>query len=206
MHSAHAATVGSTATALSLTAMWFAMMSAMMAPVVWPWALAFRRFAVHGNRTAATAAFLSGYGSVWLLYSVLAAIVQIILARQIDLDPMRGLPSTAAGIALIGAGLVQFTSLKRACLSHCRNPFSYLIARWHNGPPHAWRIGFGHGVFCVGCCWALMASTLAVGMANIWWMLAVTAAAVLEQVTPRGELVRFAVGIALLASGAEYLM
>jgi predicted metal-binding membrane protein len=154
----------------------------------------------------ATAAFLAGYGGAWLLYSVLAAIVQIILAQQIGLDAGRGLPSTAAGLALIGAGVVQFTALKRACLTHCRSPFSYLLARWRNGPTHAWRIGFGHGVFCVGCCWALMGSTLAVGMANLWWMLAITGATLLEQVTPRGELVRIGVGLALLATGSVYLL
>ncbi len=186
--------------------MWFAMMSAMMAPVAWPWVMVFRRFAVHGNRTAATAAFLAGYGGAWLLYSVLAAIVQIILAQQIGLDAGRGLPSTAAGLALIGAGVVQFTALKRACRTHCRSPFSYLLGRWRNGPTHAWRIGFGHGVFCVGCCWALMGSTLAVGMANLWWMLAITDATLLEQVTPRGELVRIGVGLALLATGSVYLL
>jgi predicted metal-binding membrane protein len=145
-------------------------------------------------------------GGAWLLYSVLAAIVQIILAQQIGLDAGRGLPSTAAGLALIGAGVVQFTALKRACLTHCRSPFSYLLARWRNGPTHAWRIGFGHGVFCVGCCWALMGSTLAVGMANLWWMLAITGATLLEQVTPRGELVRIGVGLALLATGSVYLL
>jgi predicted metal-binding membrane protein len=206
VHSLHAAPGAWFAGTLSLTAIWFAMMTAMMAPVVWPWARAIRRFAAHDNRTAATVAFLGGYGVAWLLYSVLAAIVQIILSRQVGLDAMRGLPSTAAGIALIAAGAVQFTGLKRACLTHCRSPLSYLLARWRNRPTHAWRIGFGHGAFCVGCCWALMASMLAVGMANLWWMLAIAAATFLEQVTPGGELVGNAIGLALLLIGSANLL
>jgi predicted metal-binding membrane protein len=205
VHVAHGGNGGSFATAIALAAIWFAMMSAMMTPVVWPWASAVQRFAAHGNRTAATIAFLAGYSGAWLLYSVLAAVVQIILMREMGSDALRGLPPTATGIALIGAGALQFSALKRACLTHCRSPFSYLLARWRNGPAHAWRLGFDHGLFCVGCCWALMASMIAVGMANLWWMLAVTAAAFLEQVTPRGDLVRNAIGIALLAIGAAHL-
>jgi predicted metal-binding membrane protein len=102
---------------------------------------------------------------------------------------------------LIGAGLFQFTLLKRACLTHCRNPLSFLLARWNNGPIGGYRLGLSHGWFCVGCCWALMATTLVVGMSNLWWMLAVTAAVFVEQVVPRGHLLRVPLGVALVGAG-----
>jgi len=204
-HLARQAGDGALAATLPLVAMWFAMMSVMMAPAAWPWVMAFGRFNQHAPKTqqaAATAAFVAGYAVAWLLYSVLAAITQVVWTRQTGLDASGGLPSAAVAVVLIGAGLVQFSSLKRACLTHCRNPFSYLLTRWRQGPMPAWQIGLRHGVFCVGCCWALMATMLAVGVMNMWWMVAIAVATCVEQVARRGELARVAIGVALIAAGS----
>jgi predicted metal-binding membrane protein len=209
-HLAHVAGAGNLATStLSLVAMWFAMMSVMMAPAAWPWVRAFGRFNPHApkaNQAAATTAFIAGYAAAWLLYSVLAAIIQIAWSRQTGLDASRGLPSAVVAIVLIGAGLVQFSSLTRRCLTHCRNPFSYLLARWRNGPMPAWRIGLTHGLFCVGCCWALMATTLVVGMMNVWWMAAIAVATFVQQVAPRGDHARVAIGLALIGAGCARVL
>jgi len=115
-------------------------------------------------------------------------------------------PSIFAAIVLTIAGLLQFSSFKRACLTHCRNPFSYLLSRWCNGPTSAWRIGFGHGLFCVGCCWALMATTLVTGMANLWWMVALTFATFVEQVSRHGEKARVVLGVVLIAAAVVTLL
>lgn len=203
LHSTHAVIGNPIAVTLSLAALWFGMMAAMMAPVVWPWVLALRRMDLYGSasRQLVTAAFVAGYALTWLGYALAAAIGQVAIAYWTGIDTLDGLPSTPAGLVLMAAGLVQFTPLKRACLTHCRNPFSYLLARWHAGPMPPWRLGFSHGLFCVACCWALMATMLAVGMASLWWMVAITAATVAEQVAPRGDRVRVATGIALVAGG-----
>ena len=99
------------------------------------------------------------------------------------------------------AGIYQFAPLKRACLTHCRTPFGYFLTRWIDGPIGALRMGLQHGLFCVGCCWALMATAFAVGAMNLWWMTALGTVALLEQTTPQGELLRRALGAAFLVAG-----
>lgn len=169
---------------VSLAAMWLVMMTLMMAPTVWPWVRAAHIF---GSR----ATFFSGYVVAWLLYSMAAAALQ-----------MQITPNVYVGAALlVGAGLFQFSALKRACLTHCRNPLSYFLTRWRNGPGSGFRIGFGHGVFCVGCCWAMMATALAAGVMNLWWMGVLALAAFAEQTLPYGDRFRAPVGVALIAVG-----
>jgi predicted metal-binding membrane protein len=192
----HAHAAGAAAPGLfALSGLWLVMMALMMSPTVWPWVRAFHSF---GSRTdsvvarlIATTTFLGGYLMAWLLYSVAAAAVQ-----------WRLTPTAAVAAALlVGAGLFQFAPLKRACLTHCRSPFSYFLARWRNGPAGGFRMGFGHGVFCVGCCWALMATALAAGISNLWWMGALTATAFAEQTLPHGDRLRAPIGIVLVAAG-----
>jgi predicted metal-binding membrane protein len=188
----------------ALTAMWLGMMTAMMAPVAWPWVAAFRT-AVDSS-FAASVTFAGGYVSAWLVYSVAAAAMQTALSRMAGVDAAAGLAGTAGAAALIGAGLYQFTPFKRACLTHCRSPFGYFLARWRNGPAGGFRLGLGHGLYCVGCCWALMATMLVVGVASVWWMAALTLAVFVEQVAPGGDRVRRPLGVALLVAGVARLL
>jgi predicted metal-binding membrane protein len=189
----------------SLATMWLGMMAVMMAPAVWPWIRAFERLTSRGDgrlrRIVSTLSFAGGYVAAWAAYAVAAALVHMVLLRAGAVDPVRGLaPLLGAGL-LIVAGLFQFAPLKRACLTHCRNPVSYFLSQWRHGPMGGFRLGLGHGLFCVGCCWALMATALAVAVMNLWWMAALTAAVFVEQVAPRGEWIRAPLGIALIAAG-----
>lgn len=189
---------------LPLTLMWFGMMAAMMAPTVWPWVRSFGRF--DESRTglaavAATSVFAGGYLAAWLAYSVVATLVQQALQAVSLLDPLSGMTAAAGGVVFIAAGLYQFAPLKRACLTHCRSPFTYFLSRWREGAVGAFRMGFGHGAYCVGCCWALMATALAVGVMNPWWMAALAALALVEQVAPGGRALRVPLGVALVAAG-----
>lgn len=181
---------------VALAGMWLAMMALMMAPTAWPWVRAFQSFGSRSDtlaaRSVATLMFLSGYLVAWLLYSLAAAGFQLQFT-----------PTTVIGAALlIGAGLFQFAPFKRACLTHCRSPFTYFLARWRNGPAGGFRMGFAHGVFCVGCCWALMATALVAGMTNLWWMGALTITAFAEQALPFGDRLRAPIGLVLIAAGA----
>ncbi len=185
-----------------LIAMWFGMMALMMGPTVWPWIRAFDRLGHSSTslaaRTAASATFTSGYLAAWLIYAVAAAAVHLLLASAGQLDAMSGLaPAAGAGLLTL-AGLFQFAPLKRACLLHCRNPLSFFLSRWRDGASGGFRMGFGHGLFCVGCCWALMATSLAVGVMSLWWMAALAAIAFVEQVVPGGHRLRIPLGIALI--------
>ncbi len=172
-------------------AAWFAMMALMMAPTVWPWVRWFHRLGRADGRSnaAATGMFAFGYLTAWLGYSVGAARLQSIVQ----------IPEALAPILLAGAGLYQFAPLKRACLAHCRSPLTYFLARWRNGPRGAFRMGLGHGIFCVGCCWALMTTMLVTGLASVWWMVLLAAATFIEQVSRPGGRLRAPLGAALIA-------
>jgi predicted metal-binding membrane protein len=166
--------------------MWFGMMVAMMSPTVWPWIRAFHRFQ---NEASATARFVMGYFAAWLIYAFGAAGLQMQVGQP-------GRTWMAAIFAV--AGLYQFSPWKQACLTHCRSPFSFFLARWHEGRSRGFQIGLGHGLFCVGCCWALMATSIAAGMANVWWMIVIASATFVEQTVAHGNKLRIPLGIALL--------
>jgi predicted metal-binding membrane protein len=190
---------------LSLTGMWLAMMTVMMTPVAAPWVIAFSRCrsaaAARGANAVATLFFSAGYLTAWLAYSIAAAALQRTLLTFGWLDAGHPWSSLVAGSLLIGAGAYQFAPLKRACLTHCRNPITYFLLRWRNGTTAGFRLGLGHGVFCVGCCWALMAVALVVGMTHVVWMIALTVVVFVEQVVPLGHRMRIPLGVALLAAG-----
>ncbi len=187
----------------SLAGMWFGMMALMMGPTVWPWIAAFDRIDAASTgraaRMVASTIFASGYLAAWLIYAVAAAAVQLLLARAGTLDGLSSLAPAAGAAILAFAGLYQFTPLKQACLTHCRNPLSFFLTRWRDDASGKFRMGFGHGVFCVGCCWALMATSLAVGVMSLWWMAALALLTFAEQVTPWGERLRTPIGVALIA-------
>ena len=193
---------------LPLALMWFGMMASMMAPTAWPWVRTFHRFggAAHGAKARATAWFASGYLLVWLGYAIGAALLQRALQGLELLQPSGDVAvARAGGVILLIAGLYQFAPLKRACLTHCRTPIGYFLTRWHDGPMGPFRMGLHHGLFCVGCCWALMATAFAVGVMNAWWMAALGVLALLEQVAPQGHLLRRVLGVGFLAAGLSRL-
>jgi len=185
-----------------LAFMWFGMMAAMMAPTVWPWVQAFRRFSGGQSGFGATARFASGYLFAWFGYAIGAAVLQKALQANALMQATGDvvLPRSGAVIFLI-AGLYQFAPLKRACLTHCRTPFGYFLSHWRNGPMSAFRMGVHHGLFCVGCCWALMLTAFAIGVMNVLWMATLGAFALIEQVSPHGQSLRRGLGIALLCAG-----
>ena len=185
--------------------MWLAMTGVMMAPVVLPWLRALRRLA-QGGAFAAVGPFAAGYAIAWAGFSAAAAGVHLALSRMSVPVPF-GLeaPALSAAALFLAAGF-QFTRLKEACLSHCRSPAGYLLTHWRSGPAGHARLGFGHGLHCVGCCWALMALALVVGMINLGWMGLLMAVMVAETTLPFGARLRKPVGGLLLAAGLAVLM
>ena len=184
-----------------LTAMWFGMMTVMMAPTVWPWVRSFHRLNGRASErtVSATAQFVAGYLTAWLAYALGAASLQLLLQRAGMLRHATASVTSGLGAAVfLFAGLYQFAPVKHACLTHCRTPLGYFLSRWHDGPANGFRLGVNHGLFCVGCCWALMATSFAVGIMNGWWMVALAALAVTEQVAPHGHRLRVPLGVALM--------
>ena len=189
---------------LSTFSMWLAMTAVMMAPEVYPWLRALNRGAAAGGPGPATP-FLGGYMAVWACFSALAAALHFALVA-VALPVPSGLHSPAlSAAALILAGAFQLTRLKEACLSHCRSPAGFLLSNWRSGPAGHARLGFAHGLHCVGCCWALMALALVVGMADLIWMGLLMAVMVAETTLPFGERLSRPVGVALIAAGVAAL-
>ena len=187
----------------SLTLMWFGMMAAMMAPTVWPWVRSVHHFSGRDSvsRLVSTGQFVAGYLLAWLAYSAAAALLQLSLAELGVVHHLVGMTSSAGAAVFALAGVYQFVPLKRACLTHCRTPLAYFLTRWRNGPTGVFRMGLDHGLYCVGCCWALMTTALAVGVMNLWWMAALAAVTLLEQVAPYGPTLRRPLGVAMLVAG-----
>ena len=189
---------------VTLTSMWFGMMAAMMAPTAWPWARAYHRVSGGTGSVAlrSTTQFATGYLLAWLGYAVAAALVQRALQAAALMPPSSDVVVPRLGaVILLLAGVYQFLPLKRACLTHCRTPLGYFLTRWIDGPMGPLRMGAHHGLYCVGCCWALMATAFAVGSMNAWWMLALGPVAVAEQTAPHAEWLRRVLGAALVAAG-----
>lgn len=164
---------------LPLFLMWAGMMVAMMLPSAAPMILTFA--AVSRNRRrqerpyVPVAIFVAGYVAIWVAFSVLAAIAQWILHREALLSPaMASSSAWLGGILLLAAGVFQFTPLKHACLAQCRAPFDFIMTRWREGARGAFRMGVEHGLFCAGCCWALMGLLFVTGVMNIVWIAAIT--------------------------------
>jgi len=193
-------------TLLPLFFMWAIMMIAMMLPSALPMILTFA--AVTRNRQRLGRAyvpmsiFVLGYVAIWCVFSVLAAISQWWLHRQALLSS--SMISTSAwlgGTLLLGAGIFQFTPLKRTCLTHCRGPLELIMTRWREGNMGAFRMGLAHGAFCTGCCWALMALLFAAGVMNILWIAALTLLVCLEKVLPLRARISAATGVLLAVWG-----
>jgi hypothetical protein len=146
----------------ALVIMWSVMMVAMMTPAAAPMILMFatihRRRTAEGRPATPTAIFVLGYLVIWTIYSVVAALAQASLHAAALLSPaMAATSPLLAGGLLVAAGVFQWTPLKRACLAACRSPLSFLMTGWREGRAGAFVMGLRHGLYCLGCCWALMA-------------------------------------------------
>ena len=177
------------------------MTAVMMAPIVLPWLRALKRQAADRDKPSFVFPFGVGYGLAWTGFSAVAAGVQLALAA-FEVPVPFGLDAPYhSATALILAGAFQFTPFKTACLSRCRSPAGYLLTRWRNGVSGHLRMGLGHGLDCVGCCWALMALALVVGMIDLVWMGLLMAVMVAETTLPFGARLTRPVGAGLVAVG-----
>lgn len=182
--------------------MWQTMMVAMMTPAVAPWVGAYARLVGPGAGSQVTAplSFAGGYFAIWLVYSIGAALLQLAASSAGVFAHGAGSHRLASAL-LIGAGAFQFAPARRACLTHCRNPLSYLLSRWVNGPIGGFRLGLTHGAYCVGCCWLLMLTGFALGLMNLAWMAVLTVVISLEQGMRAGVGLGRVFGAALIVWG-----
>ena len=182
--------------------MWVVMMVAMMFPAVSPVVLIFDRWRRSRERpAAATIGFVCGYLLVWALAGVVAFAIVVLLESQ-----LQGMPNAVriGGAVLVLAGAYQFTPLKRSCLTQCRSPLTLIMEnaqRLGRGVRGPLEVGIRHGAYCLGCCWALMAVLIALGVMHLGWMAAVSAVILAEKVLPGGRATATAIGAGLIVAG-----
>jgi predicted metal-binding membrane protein len=182
---------------------WVLMIAAMMLPTTYP-LLAMFRSVTRGrpDENRLTMLAIGGFFVAWFAFGIAAHVADAVLARGAQQFTWLAVNGWVAGAAVLAAaGLFQFSALKYRCLDECRAPFAFVASRWHGRSParEAFRLGLDHGVFCVGCCWALMLCMFVVGTASIGWMLALAALMAAEKNLPSGAQLRLPVGLGLLA-------
>ena len=186
-------------------AMWSVMMVGMMTPTALPVLLLFMQMRTcRGSSHSSQAAgmFAAGHITMWIAFSAAAALLQWRLHQAAVLSPdMTVTHSWIAGVILIGAGVYQLTPAKSKCLTSCQSPIGFLLANWRDGIKGAFQLGIRHGVYCLGCCWALMLVLFVVGVMNLAWVALITAFIFLEKFGPTGARLARASGAAIILAG-----
>jgi predicted metal-binding membrane protein len=196
---------------LTMLAMWWVMMIAMMIPSAAPMILLYARVYRHGqtrgqisdSSIVPTAAFASGYLACWLAFSVLATALQFALeqAGLVHGMLMWSTDRWLTAALLIAAGLFQLSPLKATCLAHCRSPAEFLSRHWRAGRLGAFRLGILHGAYCLGCCWALMLLLFAAGIMNLVWIAGLAVLVLIEKLAPFGARLSPVIAATLIAAG-----
>ena len=190
---------------LLLWAMWSVMMAAMMLPSAAPLILLYGAAARRSPQPTSrrnTYALAAGYLAAWAAFSLAATALQRALASLLFISPMMEAGSSrVSATLLILAGIYQWTPLKHACLRACQSPLGFMMARWRDGWSGAFRLGLDHGVYCVGCCWALMLLLFAGGVMNLVVIAALAAWVAFEKLAPFGRRSAEVSGALMIAGG-----
>jgi predicted metal-binding membrane protein len=189
-------------------AMWAVMMVGMMTPSAMPMILLYarvgRQAVAAGKRFAATGWFASGYLLIWIAFALAATLAQWALDRAGLLTPdMAGASRVFGGLVLIAAGLYQWTPIKDVCLRQCQAPWLFIQRHggFRGGARGSVALGIRHGLYCLGCCWALMALLFVGGVMNVLWIAAIAFFVLIEKVVPAGRIVSRVAGAAFVLWG-----
>jgi predicted metal-binding membrane protein len=180
---------------------WVVMMAAMMFPSVSP------TVALYARMTSAQSGvrpllFAVGYLVTWTTAGALAFVVAFAGGRAAgDVLSWDRAGRWVAGATLIAAAVYELTPLKDACLGKCRSPLGLLLGSWRDGWSGALRMGVQNGAWCVGCCWALMASFFAMGIMSIVWMTVIAGLIAIEKTLPWRRVAAYGTTVVLLALG-----
>ena len=192
--------------------MWWIMMIAMMVPSAAPMLLlytAIKRMGPEGKRTVSLSFFfLSGYLAIWAIFSAIATGLQFV-AESFGLlsGQMMTINSRIfAAIVFIAAGFYQLSSLKDSCLRHCKSPAHFLAGHSRPGSWGAFSTGAKHGVYCLGCCWALMALLFVGGIMNLYWIVGIAIYVLVEKVVPYSRFFISSTGLGLILLGGYMLV
>ncbi|HEY2877499.1 DUF2182 domain-containing protein [Nocardioides sp.] len=183
---------------------WVVMMAAMMFPSVAPTVALYSRM----SRTRLLPpVFTAGYLATWAGAGVIAFIIGVAASRVAgDNLAWDNAGRAVAGTTLIAAAVYELTPLKDVCLGKCRSPLGTLLGSWRDGWSGAFRMGAGNGAWCVGCCWALMASLFALGVMSVTWMAVVAGIIAFEKTIPWRRLATYGTTVILFSLGVLVLV
>jgi predicted metal-binding membrane protein len=184
---------------------WVVMMAAMMFPSVAPTIALYARMS--GKWRLRPLVFTGGYLVTWACAGVVAFLIGIGASQVVggELAWDRG-GRPIAGAVLILASCYELTPLKNVCLGKCRSPLATLLGSWRDGWSGALRMGAKNGAWCVGCCWALMASLFALGVMSVTWMAIVAGLIAVEKILPWRRTATYGAAAVLLALGVLVLI
>jgi predicted metal-binding membrane protein len=183
---------------------WVVMMAAMMFPSVSPTVALYARMS---RSRLLPVAFTTGYVATWAAAGVVAFLISLITTRAAH-GGLRwdNAGQWIAGVTLLVAAGYELTPLKDVCLGKCRSPLGTLLGTWRAGWTGAFRMGLGNGAWCVGCCWALMASLFALGVMSVTWMAVVAGLIAIEKTIPWRHLATYGTAIVLVVLGVIVLI
>jgi predicted metal-binding membrane protein len=189
---------------------WVLMIAAMMLPTTYPVLQIFRRIvAQRPDAGRLTGWVIVGFFVAWMAFGLLAHAADALLLAAARREGALIVHGWAIGAAVLaGAGLFQFSALKYRCLEQCHTPFGFVVARWHgrSAAQEAFRLGLDHGLFCVGCCWALMLVMFVVGMGSLGWMIVLAAVMAAEKNLTWGRRLRMPLGLGLIGWAATIVL
>lgn len=190
--------------------MWGAMTLAMMlpsaAPMIFTYAEIADTAAKKGERIVSPFVLAAGYLTIWFAVAAGATLAQIGLTRVALLDTgMASASGLFSGAIFLTAGLYQFSALKHACLTQCQRPFPFFFANWATTMGGVYKLGLRQGLYCLGCCWAMMGVMFAVGLMNVIWMAGLGIVMTIEKMGT-GRKFTYAVGVALIAAGLFFII
>jgi predicted metal-binding membrane protein len=187
---------------------WQVMIAAMMLPSSLPLIRLYARASERApQRGRSMAAFIGGYALVWSAFGLAAFGFDASLHAAVNSSGWLAHHDWWIGGSVLAlAGAFQFTSLKDACLDKCRHPAQFLMRFYERGPAGGFRLGARHGLFCVGCCWALMLVMFAAGVASLIWMALLTGVMIHEKTRPMGTRAVPVTGAALLGAASIVLI
>ena len=185
---------------------WVVMMAAMMFPSVAPTVALYSKLK-HTRALGAPLLFASGYLLVWSAVGLLAYALARIGGRLFgDVLAWDSAGRWVAGATLLVAAAYELTPLKDVCLGKCRTPLGFLLGSWRDGLSGAMQMGARHGAWCVGCCWALMASLFALGVMSVVWMAVVAGLIAFEKLIPSRRVATYGTAALLLVLGVLMLV
>jgi predicted metal-binding membrane protein len=184
---------------------WIVMMAAMMFPSVSPTVALYSRMTKERSPLSPLL-FAAGYLVTWASAGFIAFAIAVAGGRIVgDVLAWDRAGRWVAGATLLVAAVYELTPLKDVCLGKCRSPLGFLLGAWREGRSGALQMGTKHGAWCVGCCWALMASLFALGVMSIAWMAFVAGLIALEKTIPWRRVATYGTTAMLLALGVLLL-